>query len=124
MLNIIIVVLGVLLIVAGVAVFPVRKTGSAALLAIGLAAVIFSQSFTMIETGYTGVKKQFGQISQEVAPTGFNWKTPFIQSIEKVNNKQQDITFEGQIWSETANRTAIYFEDVTVTYLSPWSLLP
>lgn len=93
-----------------------KKSVLAVLLVFGLGCIIFSQSFVMIETGYTGVKKQFGQISEEVAPNGFNWKTPFIQTIEKVNNKQQDIAFEKQIWSETANRTAIYFENVTVTY--------
>lgn len=39
-----------------------------------------------------------------------------MQSIEKVNNKQQDVEFEGQTWSETKERTALYYEDVTVTY--------
>ena len=36
--------------------------------------------------------------------------------MEKVNNKQQDVTFRDQIWSETNQRTAIYYENVTVTY--------
>lgn len=131
MLNIVLLVIGILLIISAVVVGfhpnsdemngemntgKSRKTIPIVLLVLGLGISVFSQSFTMIETGYTGVKKQFGQISEEVAPNGFNWKTPFVQTIEKVNNKQQDITFEDKIWSETANRTAIYFEDVTVTY--------
>ncbi|MCI7099523.1 MAG: SPFH domain-containing protein [Lachnospiraceae bacterium] len=124
MLNIIILVIGILAIISGAVLLinvmtgdmKLKKSVLAVLLVFGLGCIIFSQSFVMIETGYTGVKKQFGQISEEVAPNGFNWKTPFIQTIEKVNNKQQDIAFEKQIWSETANRTAIYFENVTVTY--------
>lgn len=123
MLNIIILVIGVLAIISGVVLLinviagmKLKKLVPFVILVFGLGCIVFSQSFTMIETGYTGVKKQFGQISEEVAPNGFNWKTPFVQTIEKVNNKQQDITFEKQIWSETANRTAIYFENVTVTY--------
>lgn len=43
-------------------------------------------------------------------------KKPFVEKIELVNNKLQDLTFDGQIWSETANRTAIYYDGVTVTY--------
>lgn len=124
MLNIIILVIGILAIISGFVMFvnvttgnmKLKKSVPAVFLIFGLGCIIFSQSFVMIETGYTGVKKQFGQISEEVAPNGFNWKTPFVQTIEKVNNKQQDITFEKRIWSETANRTAIYFENVTVTY--------
>ena len=122
--NIIILIIGVLLIIDASVLFiivvnnyvKVTKTIPAIILLLGFGMVIFSQSFVMIETGYTGVKKQFGQISEEVVPNGFNWKTPFVQKIEKVNNKQQDITFEKKIWSETSNRTAIYFENVTVTY--------
>lgn len=122
--NIIILIIGVLLIIGASVLFisvvnnyvKVTKTIPAIILLLGFGMVIFSQSFVMIETGYTGVKKQFGQISEEVVPNGFNWKTPFVQKIEKVNNKQQDITFEKKIWSETSNRTAIYFENVTVTY--------
>lgn len=78
--------------------------------------ITFFNSYTIIPTGYTGVRTTFGQIDEHVVNPGFTWKTPFIQSIEKVNNKQQDITFDSQIWSETSERTAIYFEDVTVTY--------
>lgn len=73
-------------------------------------------SWTIIPTGYTGVRTTFGQISQESVPAGFAWKIPFVESIEKVNNKQQDIVFEGQIWSETSERTALYYDGITVTY--------
>lgn len=74
------------------------------------------KSFTIVPTGYTGVRTTFGQIDNRVVEPGITFKIPYVQSIQKVNNKQQDVTFESKIWSETSERTAIYFEDVTVTY--------
>lgn len=76
----------------------------------------FSCAIVIIPTGYTGVRTTFGQIDSVTVQNGFNWKLPYIQSIEKVNNKQQDITFDGQIWSETSKRTAIYYDGVIITY--------
>lgn len=82
----------------------------------GLLVCIISNSLVIIPTGYTGVKSTFGQIDQRTLQNGANWKIPFLQKIEKVNNKQQDINFEGQIWSETAERTALYYDGITVTF--------
>lgn len=84
--------------------------------AAAVALFVFSSAFVIIPTGYTGVRSTFGQINETVVQNGFNWKLPFVQSIEKVNNKQQDISFKDQVWSETSERTAIYYEGVTVTY--------
>ena len=77
---------------------------------------VLSCSMVIIPTGYTGVRTTFGQIDSVTVQNGFNWKIPFVQSIEQVNNKQQDINFSGQVWSETEQRTAIYYENITVTY--------
>lgn len=78
--------------------------------------ITFFNSYTIVPTGYTGVKTTFSQIDEHVVHPGFTWKIPYVQSVQKVNNKQQDISFNSKIWSETSERTAIYFEDVTVTY--------
>ena len=86
------------------------------LIVLGIVLIIFSSSFKIIPTGYTGVKTTFGQINKATVSNGFNWKIPFVQSIDKVNNKQQDISFKDKIWSETSNRTAIYFENIIITY--------
>lgn len=83
---------------------------------LGIAFIILGNSFVIIPTGYTGVKSTFGQINEVTLQNGANFKIPFIQKIEKVNNKQQDVVFEGQIWSETSERTALYYDGVTVTY--------
>ncbi|MCC8049822.1 MAG: hypothetical protein LIP10_04065 [Clostridiales bacterium] len=92
-----------------------RSIGVAAAV-LGAVIFIFANSFVIIPTGYAGVKTTFGQISEASVPNGFNWKAPFIQSIKQVNCKQQDLTFNGEIWSETSNRTAVYYDGVTVTY--------
>lgn len=78
--------------------------------------ITFFSSYTIIDSGYTGVRTTFGQIDEEVVPNGFVWKIPFVQSIQKVNNKQQEITFADQVWGETSERTVVYMADVTVTY--------
>lgn len=144
MLNIIIGIVGALLLIAGLAAVgiakseyedaldeyedrkdhgtdaekPVYKTPKKIIpfILLGLAAILFSFSITTIPSGYTGVRVKFGQVSQKTVQNGINFKIPFVESIKKVNNKQQDITFEGQIWSETADRTAIYYDGITVTY--------
>ena len=83
----------------------------------GIGIFIFSFSFIIIPTGYTGVKTMFGQVSEKTVPNGFNLKIPFIQHIEKVNNKQQDIVFEkNKISSETSERNTVTFKGITVTY--------
>lgn len=83
--------------------------------AILLIITIFN-SYTIVPTGFTGVRTTFGQIDERVVDPGFTWKIPYVQSVKKVNNKQQDVSFDSKIWSETSERTAIYFEGVTVTY--------
>ncbi|MBR1526936.1 MAG: hypothetical protein IJ640_09820 [Prevotella sp.] len=73
-------------------------------------------SFTIIPSGYTGVRTTFGQIDNSVVPNGFALKIPYIQHIQKVNNKQQEITFKDTIWGESSERTVVYMADVVVTY--------
>ena len=61
---------------------------------VGLIVFGVGNSLVIIPTGYTGVKSTFGQIDETTIQNGANWKIPFIQKIEKVNNKQQDIVFD------------------------------
>lgn len=93
--------------------------GAIASVILGAAIALFGMSFVIIPSGYTGVKTTFGQIAEETLPNGFNWKTPFIESIEIVNNKQQDAGFaqkDSKIWGETSEKVPVYMADVTVTY--------
>lgn len=79
--------------------------------------------FTVIPSGFTGVKTTFGQVDPMPVQPGISMKIPFIQSVAKVSNKQQDQVFaeskknhENCIWGESSERTAVYMEDVTITY--------
>lgn len=90
--------------------------GFVVVILVGLIVFGVGNSLVIIPTGYTGVKSTFGQIDETTIQNGANWKIPFVQKIEKVNNKQQDIVFDGQIWSETSERTALYYDGITVTY--------
>ena len=49
---------------------------------IGLILIVLSQTIVVINTGYTGVRRTFGQISEEPVPNGFSLKAPFVQSVE------------------------------------------
>lgn len=73
-------------------------------------------SYTIIPTGYTGVRTTFKQVDNVVLQNGLNFKIPYVQKIAMVNNKLQDIVFSNWIWSETSERTALYYSDVTVSY--------
>lgn len=87
----------------------------AVILALFLLITILS-SFTIIPSGYTGVRTTFGQINSDVVPNGFAFKIPYVQHIQKVNNKQQEVTFNDTIWGESSERTVVYMTDVVVTY--------
>ena len=82
----------------------------------GILVIIISGTFVIIPTGYTGVKRIFGQVNEIPASNGFNFKIPFVENIELVNNKQQDITFEDKIWGEAKEKTVTFAENVVVTY--------
>lgn len=120
MINFIFIIgLAVLIIGAIVAFNKESVIGAIASVILGAAIALFGMSFVIIPSGYTGVKTTFGQIAEETLPNGFNWKTPFIESIEIVNNKQQDAGFaqkDSKIWGETSEKVPVYMADVTVTY--------
>lgn len=120
MINFIFIIgLAVLIIGAIIAFNKESVIGAIASVILGAAIALFGMSFVIIPSGYTGVKTTFGQIAEETLPNGFNWKTPFIESIEIVNNKQQDAGFaqkDSKIWGETSEKVPVYMADVTVTY--------
>ncbi len=83
--------------------------------AVVLAVFIAFCSATVVPTGYTGVRSTFGKIDEKPVGEGLQWHTPFIQSIRLVCNKQTDQEYRDKIWSETSNRTAVYYEGTIVT---------
>lgn len=89
---------------------------AAVLFAAALVLFVAGGAFRIIPTGYTGVRTTFGIIDQESAMPGMNLTVPMVQKISLVNNKQQDIRFDEQIWSETKEQTPVYMQGVSVTY--------
>lgn len=81
-----------------------------------IALVTFFSSYKIIPSGYTGVKTMFQQVDENTVEHGFSWKIPYVQKIQKVNNKQQEITFKDTIWGESSERTVVYAKDVCITY--------
>lgn len=134
LLNIICLFLGIIAVAVGAGLNPVRKEmfenenhseseefvkkkSATVILIVGICIIIFSFSFKIIPTGYTGIRNRFGQISKTTLHNGFNLKIPFVDKIEKVNNKQQDIKFEDtKISSETSERNEVFFSKITITY--------
>lgn len=120
MLNIFIGVIGAVLITAGIVFAFVKSLGKKALasvfLIIGAVVLVGAMSFSIVPTGYTGVRTTFGQISENTVPQGFNLKVPLVQNIKLVNNKQQDVKISSQIWGETAEKTPVYASDIVATY--------
>lgn len=117
MLNLIILVLGFAIL--GGTIFTkifYNKKPNILIYLLSIVLILGSMSFSIIPTGYTGVKETFGQINPNTLPNGLNFKIPLIQSIQKVNNKQQDITFPDKVWSVTSENTNVFFENVVVTY--------
>ena len=121
--NVVLIIIGICAIIGGFVAFnmvrnykkePVKKILIIPL--VGLLLFTFGFSFAIVPTGYTGVRTTFGQISEEVVPHGFNMKIPFAQSILLVNNKQQDITLDAQVWGESIEKTPVYASNITITY--------
>ena len=81
-----------------------------------LVLITLISAIKVIPTGYTGVRKTFGQISITPMEQGFNFKIPFVQSVKKINNKQQDTIIETQIWGEASDKTPVYAKDIVITY--------
>lgn len=73
-------------------------------------------SVRVIPTGMTGVKVRMGQVQEETLSSGVHFKIPFIESIKKINNKQEELTYSGQCWGESKEQTPVYYENVVVTY--------
>ena len=78
--------------------------------------LVLANSFTIVPTGFTGIRTTFSQINPVSAEPGFNFKIPFVESIHLVNNKQQDVSFSTKIWGETADKTPVYASDVVISY--------
>lgn len=130
-LNFILLAIGGLLIIAGLAVAIFSKKGAdeggakkksagyILLFLLGLISLVFSQCFVIVGTGYSGVRITFGQVDERAVSQGFNFKIPFVQTIVAVNSRQQDlevVSNDSSIESTITGKVPITISGVTVTY--------
>lgn len=73
-------------------------------------------SISIVPTGSTGVRVRMGQVQDETIEAGVHLKIPFFESIKKVNNKQCEASYDGQLWCESSEQTPVYYENVTLSY--------
>ena len=84
---------------------------------IGLITLILGFSISFVPTGYIGIRTAYGQIAGSPVSSGLHFHVPFVENIHNMNCKQQEIVFgEGQIWSETSERTEVYAENIAIDY--------
>lgn len=114
--NILFFVITVLLVATTIIFYIQKNTEWRFSCAIALLFCMCGLTFRIIPTGYTGVKTTFGQISSQTLDSGFHVKIPFIQSINVVNNKQQDKKYEDIIWGEACDKTVVSASNIIVTY--------
>ena len=118
MTNLIIIILGLVVVGVGIYMMVSDYLVSGIIFAvIGIVCAILGASFSFVPSGYVGVRTAYGQISDKPTIQGINWHIPFVEQIHNVNCKQQEKDFgELRIWSETAERTEVYCENVVVDY--------
>ena len=115
--NLVFAFIGLAVAVVGIIVgLKTSKRIMPACIIIGVAVFVVGCCFTIVPTGYTGVRTTFGQVSKNIVPQGFNLKVPFVQTIELVNNKQQDTKIVAQVWGESSEKIPVYATEITVTF--------
>lgn len=115
--NLVFAFIGLVIAVVGIIVgLKKSKRIMPACIIIGVAVFVVGCCFTIVPTGYTGVRTTFGQVSKNIVPQGFNLKVPFVQTIELVNNKQQDTKIVAQVWGESSEKIPVYATEITVTF--------
>ncbi len=79
--------------------FNPKKVIPIAIIAVIALIVIFS-SFTVVNSGQTGVVVTFGAVSDKVLSEGLHLKIPFVQNVVQINNRTQKIETEGSASSK------------------------
>ncbi len=95
-----------------------KHTGTVLLIAVIViaAALILLSTFTVVPSGYVGVKVTMGQVADDVLNPGMYLHIPFVESITRVMTKQVDQLYTDTVWGESSEQTAVYMSDITVTY--------
>ena len=62
----------------------------------GVVAITTFSSVTIINSGNTGVRVDFGRVSNTVLNEGVNFKIPFVSKIVQMNNKIQNVEMSAE----------------------------
>jgi len=74
----------------------------------------------IVPTGHTGIMIHYGQVKPEPVESGhLIFHQILADDVAIVNNKQQDVTVNDQVWGETNDATPVYASGITVTYQIP-----
>lgn len=77
-------------------------------------------SIRIVPTGETGIRVRLGQVQEETLDAGLHLKIPFIETIKKVNNKQIEADYTGQLWCESSEQVQVEYDGITLSYqISP-----
>lgn len=96
--------------------FGKRNNKALLLVPVGLLIIALSGSFSIVPTGYVGIRTTFGQISEKSVPQGFNWQLPLAQTIKAVNCKQQEFSVDSEVWGESSEKTPVYASKISISY--------
>lgn len=65
-----------------------------------VAAIIGSQSFTIVQPGHTGVVVTLGKVQDGVLQEGIHVKAPFVQTVEKIDNRIRKLEVSTEAFSK------------------------
>lgn len=68
--------------------------------------VTLLSSITIVKTGFVGVKTKFGKVQDTVIQEGFNFKTPFIEKIIKIDCKTQKCEYKMEASSKDLQKVS------------------
>lgn len=117
--KLLLLILGLVVVGLGIVVkikFGKRNNKALLLVPVGLLIIALSGSFSIVPTGYVGIRTTFGQISEKSVPQGFNWQLPLAQTIKAVNCKQQEFSVDSEVWGESSERTPVYASKISISY--------
>lgn len=120
--SIILAIVGVAVIAAGITLFAFKKVRipvMTSMICAGIAICVLGSTVTIIEPNHTGILVRLGVASDSTKNSGMYFKVPFIESIETVDNRYKKTSLNEKCWSETSERTPVYYDGVEVTYQIP-----
>ena len=65
-----------------------------------LLVIIALNSFTVVEAGHTGVVVTLGKVKEGVLPEGIHFKAPFVQQVEKIDNRIRKLEVNTEAFSK------------------------